>query len=257
MATPTMFRVVEREARIFRRTWRGSVFTGFFTPVMFLAAMGLGLGDLVDERTGTVEGLSYAEFVTPGILVAAAMQTAAGSALWPVMAGFKWMGQYHGVVATPISPSDIHVGVTIWSTLRTLLFSACFLVVAAALGGIPSAWGVVALPAAGLCGMAFASVLAAYTATQETDLTFSVIMRLVVMPLFLFSGTFFPVELLPDWLEGLAVLSPLWHAVEIARDSTTGTVGVWPSVGHAAVLLGVTGVGIWWGRRTFARRMTP
>lgn len=257
MATPTMLRVVEREARIFRHTWRGSVFTGFFTPVMFLAAMGLGLGDLVDERTGTVEGLSYAEFVTPGILVAAAMQTAAGSALWPVMAGFKWMGQYHGVVATPISPADIHAGITIWSTLRTLLFSACFLVVAAALGGIPSVWGIVALPAAGLCGMAFASVLAAYTATQETDLTFSVIMRLVVMPLFLFSGTFFPVELLPDWLEGLAVLSPLWHAVEIARAATTGTVGVWPSVGHAAALLAVTAAGVLWGRRTFKRKMTP
>lgn len=257
MAAPALARVVEREARVFRHLWRGSVFSGFLTPVLFLAAIGLGLGGLVEERSGEIDGLSYLHFVTPGLVVAAAMQVATGSSLWPVMAGTKWNRFFHGMVATPLSPGDVYGGIVIWNGLYTGLFAAAFLVVAALLGGVPSAWGVLALPAAMLCGLAFGAPLTAFAATQDTDLAFPVIMRLGIMPLFLFSGTFFPIEQLPGALQRLAVASPLWHAAELSRAATTGSFSPWPVAGHVGVLLACVVAGWWWGTRTFAARLTP
>lgn len=254
--TPAPLRVVEREARIFRHLWQGSVFSGFVTPVLFLAAIGLGLGGLVDERTGQVEGLRYLRFVAPGLLVASAMQTAAGNALWPVMVGTKWLRTYHGMVATPLAAADVFAGFVVWQTLRATLFSAAFVAIAAAMGGVASLWGVLAIPAAALCAAAFVAPLAAFSVTQDSDATFPVIMRLGVLPLFLFSGTFFPVELLPRGLEVLSVLSPLWHGVELARGATTGSVGLAVALVHVSVLLALIAAGTWWGRRTFTRRLT-
>ena len=101
MATAAALRIVEREAHVFRRLWRGTAFSAFLTPVLFLAAIGLGLGGLVDENRGAVAGLSYLVFVTPGLLVASAMQSAAQDSLWPVMSGTKWQRTYHAMVATP------------------------------------------------------------------------------------------------------------------------------------------------------------
>ncbi|MBW3575931.1 MAG: ABC transporter permease [Actinobacteria bacterium] len=251
----TALRVVEREARAFRRLWRGTVFSAFVTPVLFLAALGLGLGGLVDEGGGLVAGLPYLVFVTPGLLAATAMQTAAGDALWPVMLGTKWARTFHAMVATPLRPSDVYTGLMAWTALRITLSATVFLVVGAALGGVPSAWGVLAVPAAVLCGTAFFAPLAAYSATQHTEVSFPLIMRLGVMPLFLFSGTFFPVEQLPGWARPVALASPLWHGVELARSATTGTFDGSGAVGHVLVLVGVLTLGWYAGTRTFLRRL--
>lgn len=256
MAAAEVLRVVEREALVFRRTWHGTVFSGIVTPVLFLGAIGIGLGGLIDERTGTVEGLSYLDFVTPGLLAAGAVQTSAGMSLWPVMMGTKWMRFFHGMVATTMSPADVYGGTLLWNVIRTGMYAAAFLAVAAAMGGVDSFWGVLAVPAAALGAMALAAPLMAFAATQETDVAFSLVMRLLVMPLFLFSGTFFPVEELPDALEGLAVLSPVWHAAEVARGAMTGTL-VAADVGHVAVLAGFVAAGWAWGTRTFARKLVP
>jgi lipooligosaccharide transport system permease protein len=128
-------------------------------------------------------------------------------------------------------------------------------VVATVLGAIPSWWGVLGLPIAMLCAAAFAAPFAAFTATQDTDVTFPLVIRVVVMPLFLFSGTFFPVEQLPDGLRPLIVLSPLWHAAELSRAATTGRLD-WASLAHALVLGACIAAGAWWGRRTFRRRLS-
>lgn len=114
-----------------------------------------------------------------------------------------------------------------------------------------------ALPVALLCALAFAAPLAAYSVTRESDVAFALIMRLGVMPLFLFSGTFFPVSNLPDWAEPLSWLSPLWHAVELGRDATTGQARWGADAVHVLVLLGVIAAGLVAGRRTFPRRLTP
>src|SRR5262249_11499543 len=148
------------------------------------------------------------------------------------LAGVKWMRFYDGVVATPIEPSDLYGGFITWTALRTTLSAAAFLAVAAILGGGPSAWGVLAIFAAAPTGAAFWASLAAFSISQETDLAFPIIMRLGILPLFLFSGTFFPISELPGWLQPLAALSPLWHGVELARAATTGQFDFWPDVAH-------------------------
>ena len=117
MSTAPVMRVVEREWLVWRRLWRASVFSAFVTPVLFLAAMGLGLGGLVQKGSGNVDGVSYLEFITPGLMAATAALMAAGESLWPVMGGVKWMRTYHAAVATPIPPPTCSPG--IWCGSRS------------------------------------------------------------------------------------------------------------------------------------------
>jgi len=257
MSLAVAARVVEREARVFSKLWRGSVFSSFVTPVLYLGAMGLGLGGIVDARNRSVAGLSYLAFVTPGLMAAGAMQSAAGESLWPVLSGFKWMRHYQAMSAATPRPSDIYDGVVGWLGCHVALTSAAFLAVAAALGGVESAWAPLAVPAAVLGALAVAAPLAAFSATQDSDVAFSAIMRLAVIPLFLFSGTFFPVSLLPGWAQALVVLSPLWHAVELCRAATTGSITAGSALGHLAFLIACIAAGAFWGHRSFARRLTP
>src|SRR5260221_12288172 len=107
MATPPVMRVVEREVRVFARLWRSAVFSTFLAPVLFLAAMGLGLGGLVDEHSGKVAGLSYLDFVAPGLLVASAMQVAANESMWPVLGAVKWVKDFFASVATSSKPGSL------------------------------------------------------------------------------------------------------------------------------------------------------
>ena len=253
--TAPLLRVVEREAQVYRRLWRASVFTNFVIPVLFLAAIGVGLGGLVDQKARSVGGMSYLHFVTPGIMAGMAMQSAASGSLWPVMAGTKWVRFFHGVVATPLRAADVYGGAVVWGALRSAMSAVAFLVVAGLLGGIASWWGVLAVPATVLTAMAFSAPLTAFAATQSTDLSFSMIIRLVIMPLFLFSGTFFPVSQLPEWLQPAAKFSPLWHAIELCRSATTGTLAFPSAVVHVAVLMAITVAGWLWGTRTFTQRL--
>lgn len=255
MGPPALLRVVERELLVFRRLWRTSLGSAFLSPLLFLAAMGIGLGGMVDERTGDVDGLPYLAFVAPGLLAASAMQLAAGESLWRILAGLRWMGSFKAMVATPVGPGDVYGGAVAWTCARAGMSAAAFLAVAALLGAVPSPWAVLALPATVLCAAAFAAPLTAYTATQESDASFPVILRFGIVPLFLFSGTFFPVGELPGWLRPAVALSPLWHGVELCRAATTGTAGG-GAVAHVAVLAAVTAAGWRWGTRTFARRLT-
>ena len=260
-ARPTVLRVVEREMRVYRRLWRGSAFTNFLMPLMYLGAIGLGLGGIVDQRSTSVAGLSYLQFVTPGLLAASVMLLNATNGLWPVMAGTKWVRFFHGVVATPLSAADVFGGWVIWSGMRAGMAAAPFLVVAALVGGVPSWWAVLALPAAVLTGLAFASPLTAFAATQSTDLSFPIIIRLVIMPMFLFSGTFFPITQLPGWVQPLSRVSPLWHGAELCRAATTGQMSKGGGPGgiviHVVVLSAIVAAGWMWGRVSFARKLTP
>src|SRR4051794_8121832 len=250
-----MLRVVEREALVYKKLFRGLAFTTLVQPLLYLAAMGLGLGALVDSHSGGVHGLDYLDFVAPGLMVASAMQLAATESLWPVMAGVKWMRFYHGVIATPISPRDLFGGYVLWVGSRALIAAVPFLLVAALLGAVPSAWGVLAIPACGLTAAAFCAPLCAFSITQDTDLSFPMIMRLGILPLFLFSGTFFPISQLPKGLQFLAVFSPLWHGVELARHATTGNLDPVADFLHVAVLVFCIAAGLWFGVRGYTRRL--
>ncbi|MEM9652170.1 MAG: ABC transporter permease [Actinomycetota bacterium] len=247
-------RVAEREIRFFATTWRASSFTMFVAPALYLVAMGFGLGGLI-EAPDSLDGLAYQDFVAPGLMVAAAAQLAAGSGLWPIMAGHRWLGFHRAMVATPISPSSVVSGTLLWITGRSVVQSVVFLVVASALGAVGSWWAFLALVAAGLTSAAFAAPLMAYTASVDSDQAFDPIMRIVVGPLYLFSGAFFPTEALPVGLLWLVRLFPLWHGIELARTATTGQAGDWPWPANLGVVL-VWLIGGWYlARRTFTTRL--
>jgi len=258
-SAPVM-RVLEREWLVWKRLWRGSTFSFVVTPLLFLAAMGLGLGDLVQKSSGNVDGVSYLDFVAPGLMAASAVMMAAGDSLWPVMAGVKWMGTYHAAVSTPIRSRDVLAGKLVWTACRTGMGATIFLIVAAILGAVESPWGVLAVPATMLGAVAIAAPLCAWAIVQESDAPFAVVMRIVIFPLFLFSGTFFPVSRLPNAIEWLAVFSPMWHAVELCRGAMTGGVAGADSlvavVAHVAALVAFIAVGWHFGTRTFRKVLT-
>lgn len=257
MSVRLMLRATEREAMVWTRLWQSSVFGIFVSPVLLLVAMGIGLGALVDDETRDLGGLDYLTFITPGVLVAAAAQAATGNSLWPVTAGHRWLGFHHAQVATPMAAGDVYGGMVLWTGLRALMQATVLLAAGAVLGGVPSWWGVLAIPAAAATATAFAAPFAAFAATQDSDMAFDPILRVVIGPLYLFSGTLFPIEQLPGAIQAAAMLFPLWHGVELARAATTGAADAASVVLHVAVLAAYIGAGWWWGLRSFAGRLTP
>jgi lipooligosaccharide transport system permease protein len=255
VASRPLLRVTEREVRIGARAWKTVLLTGVLSPLLFLGAMGIGLGGLIDDNSGPVAGVSYLAFVTPGILCAASLQTAASDSMWPVMAGTKWLRWYHAAAATPLTPADVYGGYVLWIATRLSVNAAFFLAVATLLGGVESPLGVFAIPAAVLGSLALAAPLVAYSAGRDSDVTFPILFRVLVMPLFLFSGTFFAVDQLPAGLRPLAWASPLWHAVEVARAATTGDIDLLAAAGHVAFLALFITAGWLWGTRVFTRRL--
>ncbi len=233
-------RVLEHRALAYARTFRASVFSSFLSPVLFLAAMGIGLGSYVDKGGGAAAlgGMSYLQFLAPGLLAAAAMQAAAFEATFPIMSGLTWQKIFHGMYATPISPRDIVLGNLAWMAIRLTMIATVFTIVMTLFGAAASPLIVLAIPAAVLTGMAFAAPIAAFAATQRTPEKFNAVFRFVITPLFLFSGTFFPISNLPAVIQPIAWLSPLWHGVELSRGLAFGTIGANPlaAVAHVVVL---------------------
>ena len=241
----------------YRRTWRGSIYSSVLNPVLYLGAMGLGLGQLVDARsTASLGGVSYLTFLAPGLLAAGAMQTAVGETTYPIMASVKWLKTYQAAIASPLRPVDLFRGHLLFVGLRLVMNAVIFLIVMAAFGAIESAWAIVTIPVALLTGLAFAAPLEAFAITVEQgDGSFSLIFRFGMIPLFLFSGTFFPVSQLPVAIRPIAYVTPLWHGVELCRSLSLGTAAFWPSLGHIAYLLAATAVGVYVGGRTYRRRL--
>jgi lipooligosaccharide transport system permease protein len=256
LAHPSAWRVVEHELRDARRYWQGVVIAGLVTPLLYVLALGIGLGSVVD-RHGERLGVSYVVFVAPAFLAAAALQTAAASSTWPVMAGFKWVRYFHGMAATPLTPRQICDGKVLWIGLRTLAGATVYFAVMAAFGGVERAWAVLGIPAALLTGLAFATPTLALAAYVEADgQAFNVVSRFVVTPMFLFSGTFYPISQLPGWGRALAHVSPLWHGTELARGAAIGHIGGLSVLGHIAYLLGWLIVGLVLARWRFRVRLT-
>jgi lipooligosaccharide transport system permease protein len=253
-----LMRYLEREAVVHRRFFRGYAFSKFGEPVLYLLAIGVGLGSMIDAAGTQIDGLTYLQFVAPGLMAATVVQSATGDSLWPVLGGFKWVGWYHAMAATPMSATDIFFGTLVTHALKFLLSSLSFLIVATLLGAVLSPWGLLAVPAAACCGLAIAAPISAFSATQDNDHRFALVLRFLTLPMFLFSGTFFPLSQLPAGLQVVAWIFPLWHGVELCREATTGTLGPWgwPGVAaHLAVLGLYVAAGWLWGVRTFTRRL--
>jgi len=239
----------------YKRTWRSSIVTSFLIPVLYLTSMGVALGSLIDKHSHGVAGVSYVAYLAPGLLAATCMQIGANDTMWPVMGAIKWMRTYLAMLAGPLDVYDVMLGHLAWVAVRLSIVVTIYLSVMAAFGTVHSPWALLALPAGVLTGMAFAAPMAAFSATLEKDTAFSTVYRFVVIPLFLFSGTFFPISQLPHALQYLAYATPLFHGVALCRDLTLGQGHPWVDLGHAAYLAAWVGVGYLCARRTFAKRL--
>jgi lipooligosaccharide transport system permease protein len=239
----------------YKRTWRGSLTTSFLYPVLYLSAMGVGLGSLVNHHAHTVGGVRYIDFLAPGLLAATAMQVGGNEAMYPVMGAIKWVRTYFAMLATPLGVADVLLGHLAWIALRLTTIAVIYLGIMAAFGTVHSPFAVLAVPAGVLTGMAFAAPIAAFAATQINDAGFSALYRFGLIPLFLFSGTFFPITQLPGWLQAVAEATPLYHGVALCRALTLGQLSLGPDLAHAAYLVALTVVGYLLARRSFRRRL--
>jgi len=239
----------------YKRVWRGTVGTSLINPILYLTALGVGLGTIVDRTQNTPGGVPYLDFVAPGLLAAVCMAAAATESSWPVMAAIKWSRVYHGMIATPLTERDAFVGHQLFVVTRVLVSAAAYLVVIAAFGAVSSWTALLVVPVAVLIGTAFSMPMAAISASVERDNSFVTIFRFLIVPMFLFSGTFFPVSQLPYALELVAYATPLWHGVELCRMLTLGEVDAAAALGHVAYLAAWATVGFELARRAYRKRL--
>jgi lipooligosaccharide transport system permease protein len=241
-------------AAVYKRTWRGSVTSTVVSPVLYLTAMGVGLGSLV-HRSSATGNVPYLQFIGPGLLAATAMQIGTGESTYSVLGSFKWVRVYHAMAATPLMPLDILVGHLLWIATRIAMASGVYLAVVAAFGGIRSPLGLLAWPACVLIGMAFAGPIVAFSTTRDTESGFAALNRFAIVPMFLFSGTFFPISQLPEVLRWVAYATPLWHGVELVRSLTLGRIDVPADLLHVGYLAVWAAVGIAIAARQFRRKL--
>jgi len=251
------FRAFQCWLTVYRRIWRSSVWSSVLGPVFYLGAMGFGLGSLVNKHgTASLGGVSYLAFVAPAILASSAMNTGMQEASWPVFGSLKWNKIYIGAQASPLRPEDIFRGHLMFMTMRLAMNAAVTIVFMWAFGAVRSAWVVVAWPVAVLTGVAFAAPIAAFAVLGKNELSFVYIFRFGMMPLMLFSGTFFPLSQLPEGLRAVAYATPLWHGVALCRALSLGSgLSLLGALGHVAYLAVLAAIGIWAAGRTYRRRL--
>jgi lipooligosaccharide transport system permease protein len=248
-------KVVWRNSLVFWRAWRSSMFLSVLFPVMFLSAMGMGLGSLVDSDAGAFGGAGYLAFFSTGMLAANAMQSGTFAATYPVMSKITWQKNYEAMLATPLGIRDVFFGELAWIGMTLAQQSIPFFVVMALLGVFKSPLALVAIPIAILVGLGFAASTMALTATLKTDEAYTWLFRFVVTPLFLLSGAFFPTDGLPSWGTAVAQLTPLYHGIELVRQFTISQVAFGSALLHLLYLLGFLAIGIALGIRNLTKRL--
>ncbi len=249
-------RVFRRNWLVYRRLWHRSIAFGFLQPLMFLTAMGIGIGSLIGaQQQDAFGGFPYLHWLGPGLMSAMAMQTATFESTYPIMNKIMWGRNYEAMLSTPLSVRSLVGGELGWVAFRIGTLAAVFLVVLVVLGIARSPFAVLAVPVAMLTGVAFSAWLIAFTATQRNDVGFSAIFRFVVNPLFLFSGTFFPLTQLPEALRAVAWATPLFHTVELIRGLVLNDLDLAAAPLHLAYLLVMAGVGTYFADRLLQRRM--
>jgi lipooligosaccharide transport system permease protein len=249
-------RVLQRNLWVYRRTWRGSVLGSFLTPLLYLTAMGLGLSKLIGGDTVAFGGYEYATFLGPGILAATCMQSAVFESTFPVLGKIAWRRNYEAILATPLDVRHVLAGELLWVSFRVLTISSVFLVVLTFFGIPVWPWALLAVPSAILTGLAFSGLVIAFAATQRTGEGFSWMFRFIINPLFLFSGTFFPLSQLPDPVQWAAALTPLYHGVALIRGTILADpafLGLWPL--HIGYLVGMLALGCYLAHRLLKKRL--
>jgi lipooligosaccharide transport system permease protein len=210
--------VWQRNARVFSKLWRGALLPTFLDPFFYLLALGFGLGTYV----ASINGVPYEDFIAPGLIASAAMWSAAFETTYNVYFRMNELRYYDNVLSTPVEVQDLVAGDLAWSSTRATIYGTVVLVVVAAFGLISSAWAILIPPLVVLGGLCFSVIGYAFTSLIPKIDLYSYFFTLGITPMFLFSGIFFPFERLPDWVEVVAWLTPLYHLVEITRGLATG-----------------------------------
>lgn len=228
-------------------------------PLVYLLAMGLGLGAAVNASTGTVDGVSYLVFVAPALLISTVVMSAMGETTHPVLGGFTWNKTFFAAASTPLEPRQIAGGFFAAILIRFVWQGTIFWVFMLIFGASPSPWSWLVVPIGVLAGASLAGPMMAFSATREDgmDPSFVLIQRFVIMPMFLFAGTFFPLEVMPVYLRWIGWVSPIWHGTQLARVASYASHVPWWLISvHLAFLLVTAAVGLWAATRVFRRRLT-
>jgi lipooligosaccharide transport system permease protein len=256
--TAPAIRVWERSMLQHRRVWRTSLLGSFLQPLLYLVGMGLGVGGLVDGTAGSpglLGGVTYLAFIAPALLAASAMLVCSQDSLWPLLDGFLWSNSYRAMTATPLTPAQVAGGLSLWHATRALMTVVGVAVVLTFFADTRT-WGLLAaVPAGVLTGLAFALPLTAWTASREGDASFPAILRFAIIPMFLFAGVFYPIDQLPSAFQPVAMVTPLWHGVQLCRGAVLGTLGIGEGTVHVAVLLAYVAGGWVLCRRAFTKRL--
>jgi lipooligosaccharide transport system permease protein len=237
------------------------VVTSVGNPLLYLFSMGVGLASIVDRSAGGAHaafgGVGYLAFAAPALLVSSAVMTSANEMMFPVMDGFKWRRFYYGPHVTPLVPGQLAAGHIMAVGVRLTLQCLVFFLIMLAFGAAPGPWAWLLVPIGVFAGMAFGAPLMAYSAHIESEnFQFSMIQRFIVMPLFLFSGTFYPLATMPAGMQWIGWISPLWHGNELGRMASYGlSEPGWLVAVHVLYLGALGAVGIWWARRNYTKRM--
>ena len=235
--------LIERNLYVYRHGWL-IILSGFFEPLFYLLSIGFGLGALIGDIPGPGgEPISYQLFVAPALLATAAMNGAINESTFNFFFKLNYNKTFASILSTPLSPGDIALGELVWALIRGGLYAVGFMIVMVLLGLVVSPWVVFAVPAALLVGFAFGAVGMAATSFMRTWQDFDLI-QLVVLPMFLFSATFYPIETYPPVLQLVVRLTPLYQGVDLIRSLTVGAISPILLV-HVAYLAIMGVVGLW------------
>jgi lipooligosaccharide transport system permease protein len=215
-------KVLNRNLIVFRKTWPTNIVFNIIEPLLYLAAMGVGLGALLDD----IEGMSYIQFIAPGLVATSAMWAAAAECSYDSFVRMYYHKIYHAIVATPISIEEVVVGELLFGTFKSLLSGTVIISVIAVLGLVLSPWALLVPIVLVLNGLVFSQIAMIWTGLVPKIDSFAYFFTLVITPMFLFSGVFFPMEVLPEILQQLAWVLPLYHVVTLVRSLALGAVSV-------------------------------
>jgi lipooligosaccharide transport system permease protein len=252
--TPAMA-VLEFRFAKYRHSWRSATVNSLTIPVLLLLGVGMSVGSYVN-RHGAL-GVPYVEFVAPGLLASTTLQLAMTEAGAPVFNSFHWERSYFGMIAAPARALDIIAGELAYLALRMLPTAVIFTVLMAAFGAVHSAWAIALPLVAVLVGLAGAAPMFAYSASVNSVLMMSVMLRFSLLPMTLFSGVFFPITRLPAAVRPVAYVLPLWHGVQLSRAAASGIGSAAAVCGHLMVLLLWCAAGVTVAHGRFVKRLTP
>ena len=246
--------VTERKLRALRGYWSSALITSFGNPLVYLLALGVGLGSLVPSG---VDGVPYLVFVAPALLAMAAVFVANEESTYPILVGFKYRPIFIAMHQTSLRGRDILLGNLVFVAMRMVVTVGIYFFIIVLFGGVQSATAPAAILVAAMTGLAIAAPVSAYAATITVDRgQLPMLFRLVFMPLFLFSGTFFPLEILPTGLQVIGWVSPLWHGAQWGRVLTYGFEEPWwLTLIHFMYLAVWIVVGLVLGLKIFDRRL--